>query len=129
MAVVDSASAISHTFRQFEFEISWLESRFLQNVPDVAEEALGSELDGRDIRQSAAAVGRRLATLGRLEEATLNEMERVKRQFLEEAEASIRTAQYGQLMAQGKHLEEEVSPRGQGGPEHRDRLERVAHGP
>jgi len=127
---VDSASAISHTFRQFEFEIAWLQSRFLQNGPDMAEEALGSELDGRDIhRQSAAAVGRRLATLGRLEEATLNEMERVKRQFFEGAEASIRAAQYGQLMAQGKHLEEEVSPRGQGGPEHRDRLERVAHGP
>jgi hypothetical protein len=32
-------------------------------------------------------------------------------------------------MAQGKNLEEEVSTCGQDRPEHRDRPERVAHGP
>ena len=44
------------------------------------------------------------------------------------AEASIRAAEYAQLMAQGNHLEEKVSTRGQGAEERRDRPERVAHG-
>ena len=44
-------------------------------------------------------------------------------------EASIRPAEYAQLMAQGKNLEEEVSTRGEGGLEHRDRPDRVGHGP
>ena len=42
-------------------------------------------------------------------------------------EASIRPAEYGQLMAQRHHLEEEVSTCGHRGEERRDR-ERVAHG-
>ena len=44
------------------------------------------------------------------------------------AEASIRTAEYAQLMAQGKNLEEEVFTRGQSQPECHDRPESVAHG-
>jgi hypothetical protein len=43
------------------------------------------------------------------------------------AEASIRPAEYGQLMAQRHHLEEEVSTCEHRGEERRDR-ERVAHG-
>jgi hypothetical protein len=43
------------------------------------------------------------------------------------AEASIRTREYTQLMAQGKKLEEEVATRGQGGPESRDRAEGLTH--
>ena len=45
------------------------------------------------------------------------------------AEASIRQAEHAHLMAQGHHLEEEVSTRGQGGAEDRDRLERMTTRP
>ena len=43
------------------------------------------------------------------------------------AEASIRTSEYAQLVAQGMILEEEVSTRGQDRPERRDRPEGVTH--
>jgi hypothetical protein len=43
------------------------------------------------------------------------------------AEASIRTREYTQLMAQGKKLEEEVATRGPGGPEGGDRSEGLTH--
>jgi hypothetical protein len=43
------------------------------------------------------------------------------------AEASIRTSEYAQLVAQGKILEQEFSTRGQGCPERSDRPERVRH--
>ena len=43
------------------------------------------------------------------------------------AEASIRTREYTELMAQGKKLKEEVATRGQGGPEGRDRPEGLTH--
>jgi len=48
-------------------------------------------------------------------------------QTVRRADASIRPAEYGQLMAQRHHLEEEVSTCGHRGEERRDR-ERVAHG-
>jgi hypothetical protein len=43
-------------------------------------------------------------------------------------EASIRTGEYA-LVAQGEVLKEEVSARGQGRPERRDRPEDVTHPP
>jgi hypothetical protein len=48
-------------------------------------------------------------------------------QTVTRAEASIRTSEYAQLVAQGKTLEEEVSTRGQGRPERRNRPEGVPH--
>jgi hypothetical protein len=48
-------------------------------------------------------------------------------QTVTRAEASIRTSEYAQLVAQGKILEEEVSTHGQGRPERRDRPEDVTH--
>jgi hypothetical protein len=48
-------------------------------------------------------------------------------QTVRRAEASMRTSEYAYLVAQGKILEEEVSTRGQGRPERRDRPERVTH--
>ena len=59
---------------------------------------------------------------------TCRDVDRVLGHYaVRQAEASIRPAEYGQLMAQRHHLEEEVSTCGQRGEERRDR-ERVAHG-
>src|SRR6266849_5422808 len=43
------------------------------------------------------------------------------------SEASIRTGEYTQLVAQGKNLEEEVATRGQGRPHRRDCPEGLTH--
>jgi hypothetical protein len=48
-------------------------------------------------------------------------------QTVRRAEASIRTREYTQLMAQGKKLEEQVATREQGRPEGRDRPEGLTH--
>jgi hypothetical protein len=48
-------------------------------------------------------------------------------QTVRRAEASIRTGEDTQLVAQGKMLEKQVSTRGQGRSERRDRPEGVTH--